>query len=82
MESKKTINGVSIGDLFLERGSKNLKSIVVDILECRSLQTNEVVKYICVAEPVGQMATNQFEVPFATVQRYKVNESNEFINIK
>lgn len=82
MESKLIIKGVSIGDMFLERGSKNLKAIVVDILECRSLQTNEVVKYICIAEPVDSLATNQFEVPFATVQRYKVNEQNQFINVK
>ena len=78
MESKKTINGVSIGDIFLNRGSKNLKCKVVDILECRSIYSSEVVKYICIAEPIGQLATNQFETPFATVQRYKVNESNQF----
>ena len=82
MKSKLIINGVKIGDLFLERGSKNLKCKVVDILECKSIKTGEVVKYICIAEPVGQLATNQFETPFATVQRYKVNESNKFINIK
>lgn len=82
MESKKTINGVSIGDLFLERGSKNLKCKVVDILECKSIYNGEVVKYICIAEPIGQLSRNQFETPFATVQRYKVNEKNEFLNIK
>ena len=80
MESKKTINGVSIGDLFLERGSKNLKCKVVDILECKSIYNGEVVKYICIAEPIGQLATNQFETPFATVQRYKVNEQPNKVN--
>ena len=82
MESKIIIKGVSIGDIFLNRGSKNFKSTVVDILECKSTKTGEVVNYICIAEPIGQISTNQFEVPFATVQRYKVNESNEFINNK
>ena len=82
MESKIIIKGVSIGDHFLNRGSKHLKCKVVDFLECKSMSTGEVFNYICIAEPINQLATNQFEVPFATVQRYKVNESNEFINIK
>ena len=80
MESKITIKGVSIGDHFFERGAKFLKAKVVDILECKSMSTGEVIKYICIAEPISSLSTNQFEVPFATVQRYKVNESNEFIN--
>jgi hypothetical protein len=66
-----TINGVSIGDIFMN--GKHLKAKVVDFLEQRSLVTGEIVGHVCIAEGLG-LATNRFPTPFATVARNKVTK--------
>lgn len=65
---------VKIGDKFYPiRGSKNNLSEVVDFYEVRSMQSNEIIKYICMAKGINALATNLFEVPFSTVVRNKAN---------
>ncbi len=64
------INGVNIGDKFKQ--GNHITSEVVDFHEIRSVSTGELIGYKCVARGCGTMATNTFEVPFATVMRNKV----------
>jgi hypothetical protein len=64
-----TIKGVSIGDKF--KNGKHLIAEVVDFHEKRSLSTNEIVGYACIAKSTG-LASNKFEVLFTTVLRNKV----------
>lgn len=64
-----TMNGVAVGDKF--RNGKHLRAEVVDILECKSLVTGEIVKHLCIAQGLG-LARNRFEVCFVTVVRNKI----------
>lgn len=63
------INGVSIGDKF-KKG--NIINEVVDFYELKSLKTGTVIGYNCMAKGVGTISENVFEVPFATVMRFKL----------
>jgi len=65
------IKGVSICDYFTYNGKK---SIVLDIAEVKSMVTGEVIEYKCYARSIEGYATNTFEVPFATVMRYKTTK--------
>jgi len=71
MKILEPINGVTIGQKFVYQKSKIGE--VVDIYEVISLNTNSRVKYMCIAAGINSLATNQFEVPFATVMRYKLS---------
>jgi len=65
------IRNVKIGDKFKQ--GKNLTAKVVDFHIVTSLKTGKMVKYICIAELTNTaLATNEFEVPFATVIRNKI----------
>lgn len=64
-----TKNNVTIGDKF--RTGKHTEAVVVDFHEVRSMISGEIVKYICIAQATG-IATNKFDVPFATVVRNKI----------
>lgn len=66
------IHNVKIGDVFYERGSKNLKCKVIDFYEIKSVTTGKHIKYMCIAKGITGISENEFEVPFATVQRYKL----------
>lgn len=65
-----TINGVTLGDKFISRGTK-VKAIVVDFHIVTSMTTGKLVGYKCIAQGIG-VSTNQFEVPFTTVVRGKI----------
>lgn len=67
-----TIRNVTIGDKF-KPNNKHLIAEVVDFVETKSLVRNEVTGHICMAKLVNGIATNSFEVAFATVIRNKVN---------
>lgn len=69
-EAAITIQGVTVGDRF--KTGTNKESEVVDILEKRSMTTGKIVGYICIAKGVG-LSSNEYDVPFATVQRNKIN---------
>ena len=73
-ESAVTIQGVTVGDRF--KTGNNKESEVVDILEKRSMTTGKVVGYICIAKGTS-MASNEYDVPFATVQRHKINAAKK-----
>lgn len=45
---------------------------VVDFLECKSLEKDEIIKYICIVKWKNSLATNTFEIPFSTVVRNKI----------
>jgi hypothetical protein len=64
------IKNVKIGDKF--KYGKNLTAKVVDFHIVTSLKTSKVVKYLCIAQLIGGLATNEFEVPFASVIRNKI----------
>ena len=64
------IKGVKIGDKFQYQKSRIGK--VVDFHIVTSLKTGKLDQYICVAKLVDSLATNEFEIPFATVIRNKV----------
>ena len=67
---KMTINNVSIGQRF--KHGKNLIAIVMDFYEVRSLTSNKVKQYICIAKLENSLATNLFDIPFSTVVRNKI----------
>jgi hypothetical protein len=60
---------VQIGDKFYYNGKKNFLSEVVDILECKSTVTGEIVKTIYMAKGLSSFSTNQFDVPKAGIVR-------------
>jgi len=64
------IKGVKIGDKFKLEKTKIAK--VVDFYIITSLKTGEIVKYACIAKLVNGLATNEFEVPFASVVRNRI----------
>ena len=64
------IKNVKIGDKFKQ--GKNLTAKVIDFHIVTSLKTGKVVKYLCIAQLIGVLATNEFEVPFASVIRNKI----------
>jgi hypothetical protein len=63
------INGVAIGDKF-KKG--NITNEVVDFYELKSLKTGAIIGYNCMAKGVDTISGNVFEVPFATVIRFKI----------
>jgi hypothetical protein len=63
------IKGVKIGDKF--KYQKYGIGKVVDFHIVTSLKTGKLVQYICVAQLVNGLATNEFDIPFATVIRNK-----------
>lgn len=73
MKQEIIINNVSIGDKFRPTNTKNTICEVVDFLECRSMVTGAVTGYVCIAKGITGMATNTFEIPFATVVRNRIN---------
>ncbi len=64
------IKGVKIGDKF--KHGKTLKAKVIDIHVITSMKTGKLVGYRCMASGEGTLATNEFEVPFATVVRGRI----------
>lgn len=62
-----TINGITIGDKF-KKG--NIECEVVDFYMVTSLKDNSFIKYNCIA---CSKLSGEFEVPFATVIRFKLN---------
>ena len=69
-DSNVQYHGVKIGDRF--RTGKNTTSVVIDFYDVISVTTGELIKNICVVKGDG-VATNTYEVPFATVVRNKIN---------
>ena len=63
------IKGVKIGDKF--KYQKYGIGKVVDFHIVTSLKTGKLVQYLCVAKLIDSLATNEFEIPFATVIRNK-----------
>lgn len=70
------INGVTIGDRFyiMEDRKSGLVYEVVDFWEIRSVTTGEIVGRKCMAKGLNTLATNEFEVPFATVIRNRFSQ--------
>ena len=66
------IKGVVIGDRF--KTGKHTTAKVIDILEVRSIVTEEIKGHICFAQAEG-LAHNAFEVPFSTVVRNKIKQA-------
>lgn len=66
-----TINNVTIGQKFKQ--GKYLVCEVVDFIEKKSMVSGEIVGYMCMATGINSLATNSFEVPFATVVRHQIN---------
>lgn len=64
------INGVNIGDNFDDKHGH--KYIVQDIYKVMSTKTGVRIGYICIAQQLNGLASNPFEVPFATVVRRKI----------
>lgn len=64
------IKGVKIGDKFK---SKNVTCEVVDFYELKSLVTGKIIGYNCIVKGLNTLSTNIFEMPFATVIRFKIN---------
>jgi len=71
VKDKLTINGVNIGDVFKTGNIKKAK--VVDFQVITSLKTGKLIGYKCIAKGIGTIATNEFEVPFATVVRNRIS---------
>ena len=72
-----TIRNVSIGDQFYKDGK--IKCEVVDFAELKSLTTNSVISthvYAKCIDPKYTLMDKSFETTFATVIRYKLNNSN------
>lgn len=67
-----TRKGLAVGDKFKNPSYKNSVSVVVDMLEQKSLVSGEIVDYVCIAQPIDQPAKNRYDVPFSTVLRNKV----------
>ncbi len=63
------ICGVKIGDRF--RTGKNTTAVVVDFYKVTSMTEYETIKFIAIAKPES-LSTNEFEVPFSTVMRNKI----------
>lgn len=63
------IRGVKIGDTFADAFHTYE---VVDFHEVRSMVSGEIIDYKCVCRGVNTLATNRFNVPFATVKRYQL----------
>lgn len=70
MKSNSEINGVKIGDVFKYKRSITCK--VIDFHAIMSIKSGKLIGYKCIAKGIGTMATNEFEVPFATVIRNRV----------
>ena len=70
MKSNSEINGVKIGDVFQYK--RSIKCKVVDFHVIMSVKSGKLIGYRCIAKGIGTMATNEFEVPFATVVRNRV----------
>ena len=68
-----TINNVTIGDKFNSKANGNVVCEVVDFYEQKSIATGKVMGYICIAKGIDTFANNEFEVPFSTVVRFKIN---------
>ena len=66
-----TIHGVSIGDKFIK--GKNLQCEVIDFIELISVSINKVIGYNCIAKSSNGVNICTFEIPFATVVRYKLS---------
>lgn len=64
-----TIRGVTIGDKF-KKGNHECE--VVDFYEVKSLDNNQVIYHLCIAKIKTALCNGVFEVPFATVIRYKL----------
>ena len=69
----KTIQGVTIGDKFIQRGKGNSVATVVDIYTVTNSK-GKIVRYECIATSnvIGQKVL--FEVPFASVVRGIIKE--------
>jgi hypothetical protein len=70
MKNNVTINGVNIGDVFKTGNIKKAK--VIDFQVVTSFKTGKLIGYKCIAKSIGTIATNEFEVPFATVIRNRI----------
>ena len=70
-------NGVTTGDRFYLTNDKKSGNIyeVVDFWEMRSVVTNALIGYKCIAKGVNTLTKNEFEVPFSTVIRNKFEET-------
>lgn len=64
------LKNVKIGDIFMS-GTKT-RAVVVDFHVVTSMKTGKFVDYKCIAQGVNTMAKNEFEVPFATVVRNRI----------
>lgn len=67
-----TIHSVTLGDRF--KVGKHITAKVVDLREVRSIVTGQVTGYQCIAAGEG-IASNLFEVPFATVARNRIHSA-------
>jgi hypothetical protein len=65
-------NEIKIGTKF--KTGKYLKSIVVDIIEKKSIFTGKEYPSVIIAEPFEGLSTGQYEVAWSIVQRYGYND--------
>lgn len=64
------IQNVRIGDRF--NHGKYKVAEVVDFWETRSMTTGNIISIKAIAQGINTLATNTFEIPFATVVRNKI----------
>lgn len=67
---KEMPNDIKIGDKF--KTGKHTIAEVVDFYEVKSVSTNKIVGYQCIAKAIDT-ASNEFEVPFSRVILHKLN---------
>jgi len=67
-----TVRGVTIGDKFKMGGRSTNIYEVVDFYTVKSATTGEEIRIECIAKGINTIATNKFEVAFATVIRHKL----------
>lgn len=66
-------NEIKVGDKFLYNGKKNFLSEVVDILDCRSRVTGEIVSVQYIAKSISGLSTNRFDVSKVGIVRNRVD---------
>lgn len=67
------IRGVKIGDRF-KKGHTNCE--VVDFIELKSMVNNTIIGYQCWCKGTNGVSITNFEIPFATIIRYKLTNKN------
>ena len=67
--NKKIPDNIKIGDKF--KTGKHTIAEVIDFYEIKSVTTNEIVGYQCIAKATG-LASNEFEVPYSRVIMHNI----------